>query len=397
MNGIDPERLLALLRDPNVESGEIAALAGVPREEAGRATRVLHGLARAKGEEVATLAGPLAAAVARAALAAGRADLLAALAVHADKEVAKEARRGLHVLKTRGVAVPELPRPAAPPPPRVEEPALPAYASAVDGRGERAIWIPRNVPGRGIEVGQAVVSDVAGLLDLQVGVLGRKEYRAFTKGLVERGAAMALVELDRERAKSLVVAARARNESAATRVPEGADRWLSSLGPAAPPPDPAEQFPALEPEAERAAVAQSARLHDLPLLRSWLADEALLRELAARLDEVSVSPLYVDERQRADGLADAVARAVERALDGPRREVLAARLFDVADHLARRGDEPSARTAAAVARAVRGGAAAADVPFVRGLVEKAFPPAPPPEAATAPEPATPGGLIVAPR
>jgi hypothetical protein len=243
-----------------------------------------------------------------------------------------------------------------------------------------------------------VVSDVAGLLDLQVGVLGRKEYRAFTKGLVERGAAMALVELDRERAKSLVAAARARNESAATRVPDGADRWLSSLGPAAPPPDPAERFPSLEPEAERAAVADSARLHDLPLLRSWLADEALLRELAARLDEVSVSPLYVDERQRADGLADAIARAVERALDGPRREVLAARLFDVADHLVRQGDEPNARTAAAVARAVRGGAAPADVPFVRGLVEKAFPPAPqPPEAAAAPEPAIAGGLIVAPR
>jgi hypothetical protein len=398
MNGIDPDRLLALLRDPNVESGEIAAMTGVPREEAGRAARVLHGLARARGEEVATLAGPLAAAVARAALNAGRADLLASLAVHSDKDVAKEARRGLHVLKTRGVAVPEPARPAAPPPARAEEPALPAYASAVDGRGERAVWIPRNVPGRGIEVGQAVISDVAGLLDLQVGVLGRKEYRAFAKGLVERGATMALVELDRERAKTLVVAARARNESSATRVPDGADRWLSALGPAAPPADPAERFPPLDAEAERAAVAESAKLHELPLLRSWLADETLLREIAARLDEVSVSPLYVDERQRADGLSDAIARGVERALDGTRREVLAARLFDVAEHLARRGDEPNARTAAAVARAVRGGAPPSNVPFVRGLVEKAFPPAPPaPEAAAPPDPATAGGLIVAPR
>lgn len=398
MNGIDPERLLALLRDPNVESGEIAVLAGVQREEAGRAARVVHAIARAKPEDVASLAAPLSAAVARAALGAGRADLLAALAVHGDREVAKEARRGLHVLKTRGVAVPEPQRPAAPPP-HMEEPVLPALASAIDGRGERAVWIPRNVPGRGIEVGQAVISDVAGLLELQVGVLGRKEYRAFVKGLFDRGGAMTLVELDREHAKALVAAARARNDAKGTRVPEGADRWLSALGPAAPVADPADRFPPLDPDVERAAVAESAKLHEVPLLESWLADEPLLRELAARLDEVSVSPLYVDERQRADGLADAISRAVDRALDGERRELLAARLFDVAAHLARRGDEPSAASAAAVARAIRGGAAPADVPFVRGLVEKAFPPAPPSQPAepVEPAPASPGGLIIAPR
>jgi hypothetical protein len=399
MHGIDPERLLELLRDPNVESGEIAALAGVAREEAGRAARVVHGIARAKSEEVASLAAPLAAAVARAAIGGGRADLLAALAVHGDRGVAKEARRGLHVLKTRGVAVPEPSRPSAAPPPRVEEPPLPAFASAIDGRGERAVWIPRNVPGRGIEVGQAVISDVAGLLELQIGVLGRKEYRAFVKGLFDRGGAMALAELERERAKALVAAARARNDAKATRVPDGADRWLSALGPATPLPDPADRFPPLDPESERAAIAESAKLHELPPLRSWLADETLLRELAARLDEISVSPLYVDERQRADGVADAIARAVDRVLEGERRELLAARLFDVADHLSRSGDEPSARSAAAVARTIHGGAAPGDVPFVRGLVEKAFPPATTaePTAPAVPAPASPGGLIVAPR
>ncbi len=31
MPEIDPDRLLSLLRDPNVESAEIAAAAGVPR------------------------------------------------------------------------------------------------------------------------------------------------------------------------------------------------------------------------------------------------------------------------------------------------------------------------------------------------------------------------------
>src|SRR5512142_436467 len=98
MANLDPEQLLALLRDPNVESQEIAARAGVPREEAGRAARLLMTLPKAKPEDVATLPGPLALALGRAALAASRVDLLGALAAHAEKDVAKEAKRCLHVL-----------------------------------------------------------------------------------------------------------------------------------------------------------------------------------------------------------------------------------------------------------------------------------------------------------
>src|SRR5512147_2996675 len=167
MPNLDPDQLLALLRDPNVESQEIAARAGVPREEAGRAARLLMVLPKAKPEDVVTLPGPLALALTLAAHAISRIELLATLATHAEKEVAKEAKRCLHVLKTRGVAVPEVPRPAAPapPPPPAEAPLL-ALASTVDGHGERVVWLPRNVPGRGIEVAQAVLSDERGLLSL---------------------------------------------------------------------------------------------------------------------------------------------------------------------------------------------------------------------------------------
>jgi len=401
--GLDLDKLLALLRDPQVESQEIASFAGVPREEAGRASRLLMNLARAKPEELLTLPAPLAAALGRAALGAGRADLLAALAGHASKDVAKEAKRGLHVLKARGLAVPELPRPAAPAAssPAAAEPPLPAFATAVDGHGERAVWLSRNVPGKGIEVAQAVASDVRGLVELQVGLLGRKEWRAFAKGLVERGANMGLGEIPRERAAGLVVEARGRNEASGARVPEGADLWLAQLGPAAPPPDPAAAFAAPLPgEEERDAVASSAKLHDLPLLRGWLADEAYLRAVAGKLDEVAVSPLYLDDRQRAEQATRVVADAVDGYLDEARRAQLAGRLFAVAEHLAGRGDEAHARLAAATARALRSGAPAQGIPFARLLVEKAFPLDATP-AAGAGGPAAPGSeppsLIVAPR
>jgi hypothetical protein len=396
---VDIDRLLALLRDPNVESQEIAALAGVPREEAGRASRVLLNLARAKPEEVVTLPAPLAAAVCRAALGAGRTDVLAALAGHPAKDVAKEAKRGLHVLRARGVAVPEAPRPAPPAPAPAAEPPLPAYATALDGHGERAVWLPRNVPGKGIEVGQAVISDVRGLLELQVGLLGRKEWRTFVKGLEERGAAMGLGEIPRARAAGLVLAARARNDASGARVPEGADLWLAQLGPGEAPPDPALAFAApLPADEERDAVAASAKLHDLPLLRGWLAEEDYLRAVAAKLDEAAVSPLYLDERQRLEAMTRIVSDAADAYLDEGRRRLVSSRLFEVAGHLAARGDDAHARLAAAVARALRAGAAPATIPFARLLVEKAFPlrdaPPPPPAAGAAP-PASP--LILSPR
>ncbi|WP_242345761.1 hypothetical protein [Anaeromyxobacter terrae] len=398
MTTLDLDRLLSLLRDPNVESQEIATLAGVPREEAGRASRLLLGLSRAKPEEIATLPAPLAAALCRAALGAGRADVLAALAGHAGKEVAKEAKRSLHVLRSRGVAVPEPQRAPAPAPPAAEEPPLPAYASAIDGQGERAVWLPRNVPGKGVEVAQAVVSDVRGLVELQVGLLGRKEWRAFAKGLIERGAAMGVGEIDRGGAHSLVGAARALNDVSGQRVPEGADLWLAQLGRAAPLPDPAASFPPLPEEEERDAVAASGKLHDLPLFRGWLADEGYLREVAAKLDEVGVSPLYIDDRQRAEQMARVVADAVDAYFDDGRRRRHSSRLLAVAEHLQARGDVAHARSAAATARALLGGAPPHAVPFARLLVEKAFPLAATP-AAGAGTPGSPGtpSLIVSPR
>jgi hypothetical protein len=388
----ETDRLLEMLRDPNVESRDVAAAAGVPREEAARAARMVLGIARASPEEAVTLPAPLAVAVCRAALAAGRADLLAALAGHAGKEVAKEAKRGLHLLRTRGVAVPEAPRPAPEAPPTPQEATPPAYATAVDGRGERAVWIPRSVPGKGLEIAQAVISDERGLLELQLGVLGRKEWRALTRSLLERGAAMGVGEVERGRAAALILAARALNERTGQRVPEGADAWLPSLGAPAPLPDPAVAFPPLPPAEEAEALAASEALHDLPLLEPWLPDEGFLREVAGKLDEVTVSPLYVDDRQRAEQLLRTVADALERYFDPARRAAMSGRLFSIAEHLAAHGDAPRARAAAAAARALAGDAPPRTIPFARRLVEKAFPgvAAPPPPA----EPA--GGSVIVP-
>ena len=375
----DAQQLLAMLRDPNVASAEIAALFGVPREEAGRAARLVLTIARAKPEEAATLPGPLAAAVLHAAATAGRLDLVVALGGHAEKDVVKEARRLLHHLKVRGVAVPEPARAASPAasvaPPAPSEPPPTAYASTLDGLGERAVWLPRHVPGRGVEVAQAVLSDEKGLVELQLGALGRKEWRTFVKGLLERGAEVGVAEIDPARAHALIAAARALNEPAGTKVPEGADRWLAPLGPP-PPLSPPPAPPPLEPEAESAALAASGELHALPILRGWLAETPYLREVAARLDQADAAasdPTPEARRARLDAL---LAEATADYFTPARRARLAARLLDVAGHLAATGPGaslPHAQAAAAAARALEAGRPVAEIPFAARLLVKAFP------------------------
>lgn len=373
MPEIDAERLLALLRDPNVESAEVAAAADVPREAVGRAARLVTTIGRVQAEEVAGLPAPLAGAVLRAAAAAGRLDLLAAVAAAPAKEAAKEAKRLLHHLRSRGVAVPEPARAPPPPPPAAPaEPAPTTYASAVDGQGERAIWLTRHLQGRGVEVAQAVVSDERGLLELQVGVLGRKEWRAFERGLLERGATMGVGEVPRARAHALVAAARARNGEAGTRIPDGADHWLAQLGPAPALAPAGAALPPLADEAAAAALARSGALHDLPLLQGWLAEEAYLREVARSLDEAEASPLALEPDQRRARLQGIVQAAVDGYLTPARRERLAGRLLEVAEHLRGRGDAPSSEAAQAAALALRAGRPAAEIPFAARLVEKAF-------------------------
>jgi len=91
-----------------------------------------------------------------------------------------------------------------------------------------------------------------------------------------------------------------------------------------------------------------------------------------------------------------LATAADAYLDDTRRAKLSARLLAVAVHLGSRGDEAHAHAAAAAARALAAGAPAGEIPFVRGLVWKAFPPQPSvpprPDAGAAESP-----LIIAPR
>lgn len=392
---LDPDILLEMLRDPNRETQEIATAAQSSREDAGRASRLVLGIAKAKPEEILTLPGSLAMALLRAAATGRRADMLAAAAAHSDRSVAKESKRALYLLKARGVPVPDPVRKQQPSAPAPLEPTIPCYASVIDGRGERAIWIGRVVAGKGVEISQIVVSELTGIVHFRVAVIGRKEYRSFSRDLLERGRSMGVMELDRSRALATVASARKLNDVAGKRPPDGADAWLARLGPVPALEDPRSRFQPLPGVEGQTAVAESGRLHDLPMVNSWLAPEEDLRALTLKLDEMAVSSLYIDEEQRSDAARSAIEDAIASQLDGTRRALWVSRLFSLAEHLERTGDTVHYGLAVATASALHDGADARDVPFVRLLIEKAVPP-----PASAPrdqlEHAGSGSLIVAP-
>src|SRR5207244_8670548 len=91
-----------------------------------------------------------------------------------EKAVRKAIRRAVYRLVQRGV-----PRPAPPPDPERPRPAaveLEGLVSAVDGRGDRILWLMRPLA-TGTLLVAAQMNEPAGLRDLQVVDIGRKQLR----------------------------------------------------------------------------------------------------------------------------------------------------------------------------------------------------------------------------
>jgi hypothetical protein len=138
---------------------------------------------------------------------------------------------------------------------------------------------------------------------------------------------------------------------------------------------------------ELARLAEGPELFAEPELRSYVPPEDALRELGTRLDEISVSSLVVDERQRAEQRRHAVDRLVEATFTPEARGRYSRRLFELSDYFAATARPEAAARAAATARHLGGTAPILDNPFARQLFARLVrepaptgeePPRPPP-------------------
>ena len=253
-HNLSTAELLALLRDASLKPDSIAEemeCAGAHRctaEQIAEARELLGLLqqertaqsaglasegAAAEAEvarRIAALPEPLALALVRAAGEAQRQDALVELAAAPRKPLAKEAKRELQRLKQRGFQVQELkPRgePVLKPPPEAEAPAC--YASSIDAYGERAVWWSRATRG-GVEVVQAVISDVKGILAIDALALSRRNFRDFIKRLPRQGGPVTSVEVPKDHARWLIAQACSGSSATILRRRRSSVPWTRSAG-----------------------------------------------------------------------------------------------------------------------------------------------------------------------
>jgi hypothetical protein len=300
-----------------------------------------------------------------------------------DKALGKRARKALHLLRTRGVAVPAAPkrefRPHGPYAP-AEELSL---ASMIDGRGERIVWLVRPAD-EGLDIFEAQLSDTRGLIGFTIANAPRREWRPHAARVVadER---LAVARISERHARQLIEDGYQRTLAAGRVPPEEFARARLGMGHL----EPEARHPALDaapPLALAEARGRLGALHALPELSTWIPPEASLPALDLEVGNIVTSKLVVDPAQRQEQLAAAVGGIADEALAPGYRALLAARLRETALLLAARGRLDEARLCTTAAELTLDEAVpAADNPFVLALFDKVVR-APEPPSAEEPPP-----------
>ena len=323
-------------------------------------------------------AGERAAALVEAWVQAKNAAAVAAVAENdkAQPAARKAARRGLNVLKSRGVAIPErrqITRVAGDP---VE--GYDAWFVPPDGAGTfMVVLAARRKSGKHYVVHTTMREEV-GLLDVRALEMSRSQLRAsFDESARRMGYPPVVVPVDWARAR--VAAARASNAKSGAILPLGLDSHADVLGPAPDkaPPHPIDQAK-LDIPAAATVVANSADLHREPELGAWLpagpAVQELLLEVGQKLS--AAGGAEPDPKKIDDAVREALDNMTDRFFGPEMREHLAGRMKDAAiSILARTGRERAAEVMGTASAVVAAGLITSpphEIPFLRGFFQKAL-------------------------
>jgi hypothetical protein len=345
------------------------AAAGVDPEET--AAAALIAVAGRSPELDAALVERLAAAPS-----AENAAALRALATGAEergwKAPAKEARRALYRFAQRGIAVPAPPAPA-PTPRRPVPSSLAGYLSPIDGRGDRLVWLAR--PGRegGLAVMTAIVNEPAGLREVALAELTRKQLRRMEEDLRARHG-LRMVPVDGAYCDALLSEAFTRARAAGTpgvgEYPAYRTRLVTGE-PAALEPSLYARTVTTEPDAD--ALARGAALFAEPEFATWIFERATLAPYLEEVAAARQSSLILSRPLQEERIAGALARAVRELFTGAAGAAYRRCLEEMAYYLHATGRPAPAASAAATARALaastRGGEG---IPFLEELTRRSL-------------------------
>jgi hypothetical protein len=320
-------------------------------------------------------AGDKAEALVQAWIATGNAGAVAEAAERAAGAAKKAARRGLNVLKSRGVKIPERGR-VAKLVQKVEE-TLEAWMLPPDAAGTVLLVVAARTPSSRYRSAFVVLHDEVGVHRIEVGEMSQSQLKeAMQKAFPAAQYKPVSVPIEWARARI----AAARKKHAERKVPEplgfSSAKALLEPVPATPPGHPFDDE-GLELSDEDAAdlTAKSAELHALPEFRTWFPTRQAMDEMLVKLGEAigpgnKPGPDEVGEKLQAE-----IKAATDRYFTPERREALARAMKDSAlGVLSREGEQRALEVAAAIVCVRNRGLitdAPHELPFLRGFFEKA--------------------------
>jgi len=322
-------------------------------------------------------AGTRAEALVEAWVAGGNAEAVAIAAERAEGKARKAARRGLNVLKSRGIKPPEAPRVVNVAGEKETE-TVEGFMLAPDGAGVSLLVVASRTKSSRYRALFAFVSRTHGVIEVRSSEFGSAELRESMQGAL-RGAKYRPVSVPPEWVRSRIAAAR--NLLRERGVPEplgfAGTEVLLATG------DTAEQTHPFDGEGfelgdedAKDLLKKSADLHLLPEFRGWLPTKQAVDEMLAKVGEVlpdSGEPAAsaVEEALKAEVLA-----STDRFFTPERRADLALSMKDSAlSVLAREGEERALEIAATIKGIESCGLITDpphDVPFLRVFFEKAI-------------------------
>lgn len=269
-----------------------------------------------------------------------------------DKLVRKEARRSLHRLQQKGIAVER--SQAAPPSPLPSSPALEVMISPVDGAGEQMIWLEKRTAGGGSDYIFAFVNDPEGVRDLELFHASRKELRA-AREKMRRENEIELISVPDWRYYDFVIDRAWRWSEQAGKRPADYPRMRAHLTTEPVTKREHPVFAIIDRDAVRAdesLVASSAELLKEKEFRTWFFGAEQLEHYAEIFRQIRDSPLVLNEAQQRERIGELIEDAVEKIFGGEQAASWARRLTEMAYFLHHTKRPELARCALAAALAL---------------------------------------------
>ena len=393
---LNPRKTLERLRSNEAVPG-LAADLGVKEAEVLTARDLVRHIGEHQASAAGRLPDPLAQALVEAAVQIEHAEFLKAVAEGGSKTAASFARRGLAILKSKGIDVELEPTGEAVFKGEASKPEeLPCLFTTPDAKGERGLWIARGQRGGSIALTIVFYSDAVGVVHAEASDVSRKSFRKLRDELKgwSKDHTFALSEIPLARAKGIVAYARQLSRGGLKLEHE---TILSPL--AGNPADAAplsKKEPAFDHAVESQRVLEGGDLHDEPEIKTWRPEDLACRALALTLDGITTSALYIDDQQRNAQFDAETLRAADAYFTPEVQKLYAGRIFEVADVLQQEGRKVAAERATATARSLERGVNPVTSPFCKRMFEKLFPKLPELGAPPPPPPTeiSPGGLIL---